>query len=154
MIDLSENQLVQIRDGLVFFEPVASSYKVIIQPLPARKGLEAAEAGKFEKLAEMGFQTKNNREEARETHGANVGIVVAMGPTAYKGEAFEGQDPWCEVGDVVFFKRYGGDRIELPPGSGIEYMVMNDNQINGRYDGMNIKTFEFEEPKVAEVIDG
>ena len=139
MISLSDTELEQIRDGLADYIPEPAAYKVMVLPLPARKGLEAAEAGKFEKLAEMGFQTKNSREEERETHGSNVGVVVSMGPEAYQGEAFDGQEPWCAVGDVVFFKRYGGDRIELPPGSGITYMILDDNQINGTYGKLNVK---------------
>ena len=47
--------------------------------------------------------------------------VVGIGPGAYKDST-----PWCEVGDVVHFARYGAVILESKPGDLKEYWVIRD----------------------------
>ncbi len=45
----------------------------------------------------------------KEKRGAESGVVVQVGETAYKDF---GGTPWCKVGDRVFFVRYEGREIK------------------------------------------
>ena len=46
--------------------------------------------------------------------GAKVtGTVLAIGPTAYKHPDLGG-DPWCKVGDRVYWAKYAGKRVVDP----------------------------------------
>jgi len=66
--------------------------------------------------------TTRDREQAAVTRGT----VIAIGPTAWK--AFDDGNPWCQVGDIVAFARYGGYEVEDPT-DGEKYRVLNDEDI-------------------------
>ena len=56
------------------------------------------------------------------------GKVLALGPDAYRGSRFSG--PWCKVGDVVLYARYGGMLVEDP--KTLEKLVLlNDEDVKG-----------------------
>ena len=45
--------------------------------------------------------------------GATIeGVVVAIGPLAFKDEMNPGGEPWYQVGDRVIFVKYGGKFIK------------------------------------------
>ncbi len=52
------------------------------------------------------------------------GTVVAIGENAWK--AFDGGEPWCKVGDLVLFSRYGG---KIVYDNDEEFRVLNDEDI-------------------------
>jgi len=56
------------------------------------------------------------------------GQVVAMGKDCYRGSRFS--EPWCKVGDVVIYARYGGVIIEDPE-TKKKYVLLNDEDIKG-----------------------
>jgi len=62
-----------------------------------------------------------------------LAIVVSVGPLAYKDQAkFQPIDgkvfkPFCKVGDVVAFNKYGGQKLILANGE--EYRILNDEDI-------------------------
>lgn len=76
-----------------------------------------------------------------ERSGSQVGTVVAVGPTAFK--AFDrmavrqtdgsdkviGGEPWCKVGDRVYYSRYGGIFAADTEDNGEEYVILNDEDI-------------------------
>jgi len=62
----------------------------------------------------------------REQNATQVGTVIKLGKTAFK--AFDDGEHWCEVGDKVFFARYGGQVVE-DPDDGKEYRVLNDDDV-------------------------
>jgi len=39
-------------------------------------------------------------------------LVMAMGPEAYKGDRYAGQEPWCKVGDWVVIPRYESFQLQ------------------------------------------
>src|SRR5579859_5957784 len=51
------------------------------------------------------------------------GLILAMGPLAYKGKKFEGSGPWCKVGDWVMFPRNEGHQINY---RGIPMQIIPD----------------------------
>jgi co-chaperonin GroES (HSP10) len=53
------------------------------------------------------------------------GTVVAMGETAFKDF---GGNPWCFVGDLVAYARYGGKLI-TDPETEENYLILNDEDV-------------------------
>ena len=62
-------------------------------------------------------------EDKRDQAGVDSGIVVALGPTAFKDF---GGDAWCAVGDRVAFAKYSGKIIQE---NDENYVVLNDEDI-------------------------
>ncbi len=68
----------------------------------------------------------------KEKRGAETGVVLQVGESAYKDF---GTEPWCSVGDRVFFVRYEGREIkseEIGEPKGISYRVLNDEDVVAR----------------------
>ena len=61
----------------------------------------------------------------REQAAVDKGTVVAIGSTAWKDF---GGDPWCAVGDNVYFARHAG-RFLKDPNTGEEFTILNDEDI-------------------------
>jgi len=138
MLKITDEQIESIRDQLSTATPQAVGYKLMVRPIEARKGMEAAEAEQYSELAKKGFEVKSEQTKDKETHGSDVGVVVAIGPDAYTVGRMAEMEPWCDVGDVVIFERYTGKRCELPPGSGVYYHFMDDDDIKGKYKGIEL----------------
>lgn len=138
MLKISESQVESVRDQLGATNIVGVGYRLIIKPVEARKGMETAEADKFSTLARSGFEVKTDKEQAKETHGSNVGIIVHAGPDCYNSGALKDCDPWAKEGDIVIFPRYAGNQVELPPGSGEIYYFMADDDLLGKYEGIEL----------------
>ena len=140
MLEYSEVEIAALRDELSAACVVGVGYRLIVQPIAARTGMEAHEEAQFPTLAAAAaskgtsLAVKSGHEETRETHGSDVGVVVSAGPPAYSDSA----EPWAKVGDVIVMGRYEGKRVELPPGSGNFYQFINDNHVLGRYDSEGI----------------
>ena len=64
-----------------------------------------------EQYSDSGIVLMTDNEKGREQRGADVGLVVAMGPGAYS-DYDEGA--WVEIGDAVIFERYAGKALEVP----------------------------------------
>lgn len=64
------------------------------------------------------------------------GTVKSIGPEAFRAfnrnAGFEQYVPWVGVGDVVYYAKYSGKWID-DPDTGIEYLMINDEDIVGRY---------------------
>lgn len=54
------------------------------------------------------------------------GLVLSLGPLAYKGKKFEGSGPWCKVGDWVMFPRNEGHQINY---RGIPMQIIPDDRV-------------------------
>lgn len=63
-----------------------------------------------------------------EQSAIDKGVVIAIGSTAFKDF---GGEPWCVVGDVVAFSRYGGKMIRQDD---VEYLLLNDEDIICKFD--------------------
>lgn len=55
-----------------------------------------------------------------------VGTVIAIGKTAWK--AFDDGEPWCKVGDKVYFAQYGGYLVRDTE-TDEEFRLLNDEDI-------------------------
>jgi len=63
----------------------------------------------------------------RERLAINVGLVMAVGPLAYKDEnKFGNEPPWCKKSDWVMFGKYAGSRFSIDGG---ELRLLNDDEV-------------------------
>jgi co-chaperonin GroES (HSP10) len=78
-------------------------------------------------------ESEFGKDRERERVGQRFGVLTAVGPLAWQDydrfASKEGWRKWAHVGDRVSFARYAGDRV-VDPETGIEFLVMNDNDIN------------------------
>ena len=130
MIEITEEMIERAKRTIAKGKPHAAGYRLLIKPIQAEGGLEAAQMKEFEALAQAGFQTKTKEQQERESKGTHHGILVNIGEQAYKEEKL-GAENWVNEGDVVIFDRYAGVEIELPPGSGDLYRFTNDESVLG-----------------------
>lgn len=73
-------------------------------------------------------------DEKREAAAAQKGTVVGIGEMAWKnklyGYGIDGWEPWCKVGDRVYFARYAGKLIkDKIQGEEVVYFVLNDEDV-------------------------
>lgn len=108
----------------------AVGYRILVKPIEAIKTLEAAEAEAAPHLHEQGFEVKTAEQQERESRGENHGIVMSLGPIAF--ERLGGRAAWVDEGDTAVFSRYAGTRVEHPPGSGVFYQLINDEDVFGK----------------------
>lgn len=88
------------------------------------------------KLIKKENKTKGGLYLPEETQKANeitcfVGEVMALGPIAYADSNKFGNRPWCQVGDLVSFGQYNGQRVQIrnDEGEPEEYRVINDDDV-------------------------
>jgi co-chaperonin GroES (HSP10) len=105
----------------------AVGYRIVVKPITVTKNLAHAEKEIAPTLAAKGFESRTEEQREREERGENHGIVIHLGPDAY------GDKPsaWCEVGDVILYTRYAGQRVEHPPGSKNFFQIINDEDVFG-----------------------
>lgn len=84
-------------------------------------------------LKSLNFEiAKPDGQMRREQQGTDTGVVVAIGPNAWKlpqygwGEEF--WEPWCKVGDRIVFGRYAG-KLKEDPETKEEFMCINDDDV-------------------------
>lgn len=90
-------------------------HRVLIDPEVPKKEIDDG--------ALAGFEIVGNEIE-REKAATTIGRIVGIGPNAWK--AFDDGEPWAEVGDKVYFAKYGGKWIEV---DGKEYVIINDEDL-------------------------
>nr|ASN63206.1 co-chaperonin GroES [uncultured virus] len=56
----------------------------------------------------------------------NVGLVLKVGPDAYKDSNRFPDGPWCKEKDWVLFAKYAGSRIKIEGG---ELRLLNDDEV-------------------------
>lgn len=109
-------------------EPIG--YRVLVKLIEVTKLLEPAQAEEFPTLAGKDFEAKSNKQATVEQKGENHGIVMGLGPIAF--ERHGGKEYWCDVGDTIIINPYAGHTCEHPPGSGVMYQVLNDEDCFAR----------------------
>ena len=101
----------------------------MIKPLLHRiivKQQKLTEAHKEYRRAEaLGIVIPEHEDNKRAQAGVDKGVVVAIGPTAYRD--FNTDTP-IKVGDMVAFARFSGKTI-LDPKDDEEYVALNDEDI-------------------------
>ena len=66
-------------------------------------------------------------EERLHRQAQQTGVVVAIGPTAWKG--FDEGEPWAKEGDRVVYSKFGGRTVVDPDEPETEYILLNDEDI-------------------------
>ncbi len=79
----------------------------------------------YQRAAKAGIIIPEHEDKARAQAGVDTGIIVAVGPTAYKDF---GVDPPVKVGDEVAFARFSG-KVVKDPKDGQDYILLNDEDI-------------------------
>lgn len=80
---------------------------------------------KIEKKTKNGIFLPEDAVNA-EQGACKVGMVVSLGPTAYRDQPVN----WCNPGDMVYFKAYAGER-PMTQDIDVIYRVINDKDIFG-----------------------
>ena len=60
------------------------------------------------------------------TYTTVTGLVLKIGPDAYKDEKRFPDGPWCKKNDWIIFGRYAGSRVGIEGG---EVRILNDDEI-------------------------
>lgn len=84
----------------------------------------------LERRTKSGIVIEYGEDERRLRAATQLGEVVQVGPKAWGPPHFDGE-PWVQVGDYVVFARYSHKSV-LDPDTGIEYFVVNDEDIQCR----------------------
>tara|TARA_R110000765_G_scaffold238016_1_gene340691 strand:+ start:232 stop:627 length:396 start_codon:yes stop_codon:yes gene_type:complete len=101
--------------------PIPTGWRILIMPyIPP-------------KVSKGGVEIPDEVHE-RERLAINVGLVMAVGPLAYKDrnkfgnqdDKNENWDPWCKEKDWVIFGKYAGSRFKIDGG---ELRLLNDDEI-------------------------
>lgn len=100
-----------------------AGHRVIVKPDPL-EALDEKEMRRYESLKASGFEIADPRDKKRKEGAIHVGTLVAVGKTAWR--AYDDGEPWAEVGDRVYFAKYGGFLIEE---DGVQYRLLNDEDI-------------------------
>ena len=107
--------------------PRPTSYHILIRP------------DYVEEVTKSGIILTNYENQLDyEQNAACTGVVLAIGPTAWK--SIDDGQPWCEVGDRVHFKKHVADMMPDPeaedtPGKERRKLfLMTDQNILGVYD--------------------
>jgi len=114
-----------------------TGFNVLVKPVPVKKKSSGGIiiAHENEKMAQNAVQ---------------IGIVVAVGPDAWKGGEHTGE-PWAKVGDLVYYPRYSAGSSE-DPYTGEELMLLVDEDIKmlvseGENPQFDVPEFEFIVPE-------
>jgi co-chaperonin GroES (HSP10) len=122
-----------------------TGHRVIVKPDPLSE-VEERELQKYEALKAKGFEVTDAADKKRKEQAILTGTVVAVGPQAFMAFALpiinnrnelleagfsagvitEAYGPWAQVGDKVYFAKYGGFLIEE---GGEQYRLLNDEDI-------------------------
>lgn len=81
---------------------------------------------KPEETTEGGIIIPNTTRDA-EHRGAEIGVVVDVGATAYVADGLGGT-PWCKVGDHVYFAKYAGKWV-VDPKTDEEFLILLDTDV-------------------------
>jgi len=106
----------KLRDQLKLPEPVG--YKILI----AMPDVNAATKGGVLLPDEL---------KQRETTASIIGLVVGLGPSAYKDKEKFPDGPYCEKGNFVVFRSYSGTRFKV---GDTEFRLINDDSIEATVD--------------------
>lgn len=80
---------------------------------------------------EVEMYTGTDATRTEDKYQSCAGLVVSMGPQAYKGNNLDGsprfsEGPWCSVGDFVAFPRYEGFQITF---RNVPLIIVPDDKI-------------------------
>lgn len=63
--------------------------------------------------------------------GARItGTVIDIGPECWEMHKHPNKEPWCKVGDQIFWAKYAGKQV-VDPETQIDYIIINDEDCVG-----------------------
>ena len=83
----------------------------------------------------------------RKTAASTTGVVLDIGPNAYKDAERFPHGPDCQIGEVVLIPKYSGQAIKLPGQNGEIFTItfINDDEITAGW-GDTVVSFADAEP--------
>lgn len=78
----------------------------------------------FKKAKAFGLEVVRD-DRAREHESVDQGVVLSIGPTAWKDF---GGEPWAEVGDTIVYAKYAG-KLVVDPTTKEKFICLNDEDI-------------------------
>lgn len=64
-----------------------------------------------------------------------IGTVIHVGPEAFRSynrsAGFKDYFPWVKSGDEIYYAKYSGKWVDDPDEPGVEYLMLNDEDIVG-----------------------
>ena len=85
-------------------------------------------AEEIKRETDWGFVTsvEGTNEDRMEQSGNQIGFVVGVGHTCWKGGVDE--TPWCKEGDRILYSKHAG-RFVYDPNTDEPYLVINDDDV-------------------------
>lgn len=77
---------------------------------------------------ESGVIISYGENEKLEKGARDTGTVVKIGPLCWGQD--QGKEPWCQVGDQIFWAKYAGKQV-VDPIDQKEYIILNDEDVVG-----------------------
>tara|TARA_R100001463_G_C3423281_1_gene210528 strand:+ start:66 stop:425 length:360 start_codon:yes stop_codon:yes gene_type:complete len=110
---------------------MANTDKDILKKLPEPKGYRLLIAiPKVDEKTEGGIIRAESSRKQEEV-ATICGLVIKMGPDAYKDSARFPSGPWCKKDDWVIFRPYSGTRVTI---FGEEFRIINDDTVEAVVD--------------------
>lgn len=82
----------------------------------------------IKKKTESGILIEYADNEKLEKGARDTGTVVSIGPQCWG--IHKGEEPWCKVGDEIFWARYAGKQV-VDPYTQEEFIILNDEDCVG-----------------------
>lgn len=98
---------------------VPCGHRILVKP----QRIEDVDSA-YKSAKNAGIILQESHEQLQQA-AVDKGTVVALGSTAYKDF---GGTPWCEVGDLVAYARYGG-KVVKDPETQEDFLILNDEDI-------------------------
>lgn len=91
----------------------------------------------FASAKKAGIVFAEHEDTKRREAGVDRGLVIEVGPDAFKGFWFNSNphkdpaefEPWCKAGDFIAFAKYGGMMIPDHDNPDLKYVVINDEDV-------------------------
>lgn len=98
-------------------------HRILIKPQTLEDVDDAYKAAK-----KVGIIINEDHQKLQQA-AVDKGVVISLGETAFKDF---GGNPWCTVGDLVAYARYGGKTIKDTE-TGIDYLILNDEDVIAKF---------------------
>lgn len=95
---------------------VPTGFRILLQILPPTDDEE-----KWHDLLYLPAESRD-----REWHAQLWGLVIDLGPDAYKDKTRFPNGPWCKTGDTVMLRPYSGTRFRVEENL---YALINDDTV-------------------------
>jgi len=123
--DYEEEEAIKaIEDHLGFQRPRVTGYHLAVKIYMTEK--ECKKYTHPDGRESMIYMPETSQVLANQQFTSCVGLVLAVGPWAYKGERFNGQEPWCKVADWVVIPRHEGLQVNY---RGMQLMYIADDRV-------------------------